>query len=226
PGPARTADAHEAASALGLWLRLMASDFRAIDDLASQPPPGEPASPAHFGDGDRAQELKLWDDLPIEARSYATLGRRPFGFDAGRPAPTWELAKPWTYPELSKDAELSAGTDFAYRTCYRACAGGPFRRPSGSGQVTRRLSGSPQRPIELWDNDGIVNTASMLWPRGDIVLVPGDHVDIVGQYKPVEALPGGGRNYQAYDLLKSESGFVDKIFTDVWKEIFAFCLSR
>jgi hypothetical protein len=64
----------------------------------------------------------------------------------------------------------------------------------------------------------------MLWPRGENVLVPGDHVDIVGQYRPVDAIPGEGRKYQAYDLLKSESGFNDKIFKDVWKEIFTFCL--
>ena len=226
PGPARIADAHEAASELGLYLRHMASDFRAIDDLASQPPPGEPASPAHFDHDERAKEVRLWDDLRIEARSYVTLGSRPFRFDPDRPAPPWELAKPCIYPELTKDAEQSAGTDFVYRTCYRACAGGPFKRPVGSGKVTRHLGGSPQHSIELWDNDGIVNTASMLWPRGENVLVPGDHMDIVGRYKPVEAIPGEGRNYQAYDLLKSESGFGDKIFKDVWKEIFAFCLGR
>jgi len=223
PGPARTADAYEAASELGLYLRLMASDFRAIDDLTSQPPSGKAASPAHFNDDERTQELKLWDELGIEARSYATLGSRPFGFDPDRPAPPWELAKPWTYPELTKAGEQSTGTDFVYRACYRACAGGPFQRPVGSGQVTRRLNGSPQYSIELWDNDGIVNTASMLWPRGENVLVPSDHLDIVGHYEPVEAIPGGGRKYQSYDLLKSKSGFDDKMFKDVWKEIFAYC---
>jgi len=226
PGPARTADAYEAASELGLYLRLMASEFRAIDDLTSQPPPGEAASPAHFDDDERAQELELWDDLGIEARSYVTLGSRPFHFDPDCPAPPWELAKPWTYPELTTKVEASAGTDFVYRACYRACAGGPFPSPVGSGKVTRRLSGSPQPPIELWDNDGIVNTASMLWPRGENVLVPADHLDIVGQYQAVEAIPGEGRKYQAYDLLKSESGFGDKTFEDVWKEIFAFCLGH
>ena len=75
----------------------------------------------------------------------------------------------------------------------------------------------------MWDNDGIVNTLSMLWPKGENVLVPGDHMDIVGQYKPIAADRGGGRKYRAYDLLKSESGFSDKIFREVWHEIFAFC---
>jgi len=155
-----------------------------------------------------------------------TLGKRPFRFDPGRPAPPWELAKPWTYPEITKDAALSAGTDIVYRTCYRACAGGPFKRPLRWGKVTRCLGRSPQHPIEVWDNDGIVNTASMLWPKGENVLVSADHMDIVGQYKPIPADPGGSRKYRAYDLLKSDSGFGDTIFKEVWKEIFAFCSGR
>ena len=220
PTPARKAEAHEAASELGLYLRHMASDFGAIDDLASRPQRGKPVSPAHFGAGDRKKELKLGRD--IKFRSYVTIGRRPFRFDPGCPAPPWELAKPWTYPEISKDTALSAGTDVVYRLCYRACAGGPFQQPVPNGKVTRRFSGAPHHALEVWDNDGIVNTMSMLWPRGENVLVPCDHMDIVGQYKPIEADRGEGRKYRAYDLLKSESGFGDKIFKEVWKEIFAF----
>ena len=37
--PVHVASAHEAASELALWLRHIASDFSAIDDLASEPPP-------------------------------------------------------------------------------------------------------------------------------------------------------------------------------------------
>lgn len=225
PGPVRTLEAHEAASQLGLYLRQMASDFRAIDDLTSQRPAGEPESPAHFT-SEREEELKLWDDLRIAVRSYVTLGRRPFRFDPGRPAPLWELTQPWTYPEIAKDVALSADTDIVYRTGYRACAGGPFERPMNSGKVTRRFPGSPDHAIELWDNDGIVNTASMLWPKGENVLVPADHMDIVGQYKPVKATRGGGRKYQSYDLLKSNSGFGDEMFKAVWDEILGFCRDR
>ncbi|MBZ5654557.1 MAG: hypothetical protein LAO56_04670 [Acidobacteriia bacterium] len=225
PGPARKAEAHEAASELGLYLRHMASDFGAIDDLTSCPRRAvKPVSPAHFSAGDREKELKLCRD--IEFRSYVTLGRRPFHFDRGRLAPPWELAKPWTYPEISKDAALSAGTDIGYRTCYRACAGGPFEQPVLRGKVTRRLGGAPQYSLEVWDNDGVVNTLSMLWPKGENVLVAGDHMDIVGQFKAIEADRGSGRKYRAYDLLKSESGFSEKIFKEVWNEIFAFCLGR
>jgi len=167
-GPVRTAEAHKAASELALYLRHMASDFRAIDDLTSRPPRvGKPMSPAHFDTDDRRKELK--QVRGIEFRSYVTLGRRPFRFDPGSSAPPWELAKPWTYPEISKHTALSVGTDIVYRACYRACAGGPFEPPKSSSEEAKRLS--TQHPIEVWDNDGIVNSLSMFWPLGKNVLV-------------------------------------------------------
>jgi triacylglycerol lipase len=223
PGPLRKAEAHEAAAQLALYLRDIASDFRAIDDLTSLPPrTGEIASPAHFDRRDRDKEMKLLGNL--EFRSYLTLGKRPFRFPADEVAPPWELAKPCTYPEIMKDAALSAGTDIAYRAGYRACAGGPFdERPVPRRKVTRRFQGAPQDQIEKWDNDGIVNTLSMFWPKDENVLVAADHMDIVGHYKLVPAQPGEGRNYRAYDLLKSASGFDEKIFEEIWKEIFEFC---
>jgi triacylglycerol lipase len=204
----------------------MASDFRAIDDLASRRPPGQPESPAHFGLPARRREIQMWKDGAIEVLSYVTLGKRPFPFDADGPAPPWELAKPWTYPEVSKDCALSEGTDIVYRTCYRACAGGPFERPAWNGEATRRVSAAAREEIALWDNDGIVNTLSMFWPEGENVVVSADHMDIVGHYKPVPAPPGGGRALQAYDLLESASGFCDTTFQEVWNDIFAFCAGR
>jgi len=151
--PYRRAEAHEAASELALYLRHMASDFRAIDDLTSQTPRVEKRtnrkleSPAHFSTGERkSEEDKL---KSIEFLSYVTLGKRPFRFDSEKPAPLWDLAKPWTYPEISKDRTLSRGTDCMYRTCYRACAGGPFDRPKESRDNAKRVS--PKQPIEVWD---------------------------------------------------------------------------
>jgi hypothetical protein len=45
-----------------------------------------------------------------------------------------------------------------------------------------------EHEIAIWDTDGIVNTASMIWQNPkphaeDIVLVNADHIDIVGHYK-------------------------------------------
>jgi len=228
--PQRTAAAHEAASELALYVRHMASDFHVINDLMSQPPDLESKSPAHFNPAEREQELERWNDpdRPIECLSYVTVGSRPFRFDPDGPAPVWNLADLCSYPEFQKDKELSDGTDFAYRLCYRACAGGPFRNPQAdlSGKITQRLNGSPPDKIALWDNDGIVNTASMPWPRGVNVLVDCDHLDIVGHYRLVEAYPTEGRQYRSYDALRSTPPFSDTIFRDIWTEIFKFCVGE
>ncbi len=236
--PSRTADAQEAASELELWLRHMSSDFSAIDDLAARRPSGTPASPAHFSSEMRDEETGLWKTLRIRTRSYATLGWRPFHFEAATPAPVWNLLEPWTYPEWRKAEQAGAETDIVYRTCYRACAGGPFAW-SGEIPLPQYLNASARRQIdlltnggriELWDNDGVVNTLSMFWPdAANTVLVPADHMDIVGHHKlvdvarQVEGTVEQGRKYQAYDLLKSTSGFDDGSFAQVWYDIFDFC---
>ena len=99
--------------------------------------------------------------------------------------------------------------------------------------MTRYLNGAPQGRLEIWDNDGIVNTLSMLWPKGPNVLVAGDHLDIVGHYKPVKVerkrVGSGcraGREYRSYDLLKSVPKFNDQTFEQVWTEIFNFSVGR
>ena len=83
----------------------------------------------------------------------------------------------------------------------------------------------PPQPIELWDNDGIVNTVSMLWPGDETVLVQADHLDIVGHYwlRPAQpAVSGAPRTYQSYDSLKSSPLFKTNTFDKVWTEIFFF----
>jgi hypothetical protein len=224
-GPERTADAFEAASELALYLRQMAHDFSAIDDLTSCPRVEDKhVSPAQFSVNERRDELKLADS--IEFLSYVTIGNRACRFGPGEHVPMWEPTNPLGYPELIRKCVSGNKTDVTYRACYRACAGGPFEKPPLTGDVARRLDGAPKHEIELWDNDGIVNTLSMLWPKGENVLVAADHMDIVGHYKPLRAKPDEGRKYQTYDLLKSQSGFSEKMFKDVWTEIFAFSSGR
>jgi hypothetical protein len=231
-GPVRTAAAHEAASELELWLRHMTWDFSAIDDLASAGPPAGPESPAHSSPPQGEEETRRWTktaDHEIVTRSYATLGRCPFRF-CGPEVPTWELLRPGTYPPC----DAISNADLLYRACYQACAGGPFEG-TVPGDAPRYLTAAHQQTIgcwghhdgiERWHNDGIVNTASMFWPddRG-VFLLPGDHMDVVGHYKLVDAFPGSGRKYQAYDLLGSASGFDDAIFEQVWRDVFTFCWS-
>jgi hypothetical protein len=228
--PYRSAMAHEAASELELWLRHMASDFSAIDDL-TPPAAGrkgtapDRASPAHFTSAEREREVATWEKYGIRTRSYATVGKRPFRFDNGKPAPRWEILKPWTWPDATESSSESSGTDLAYRYGYRACAGGPFTYPeSGSIPVCRPFGPGQPRQLELWDNDGIVNTASMLWPsREETLLVECDHVDIVGHYTRVEAPRDDARKYRAYDLLESASQFDAVAIARVWNDVFDFC---
>jgi len=228
-GPTRTAAAHEAAAELELWLRHMVWDFSALDDLAPERPMGAEAPPPAVLPAGK-DEPRGWAKAAghsIVTRSYATLGRSPFPL-TGPEIPTWELLRPETYP----DCVPTTDADVVYRACYRACAGGPFQRTVPDG-APRFLSPSHQKTIaswrhhaglERWENDGIVNTASMFWPdERATFLVPADHMDIVGHYKPVRAFPGTGRTYHAYDLLGSCSGFNDTLFAQVWNDVFTFC---
>jgi hypothetical protein len=134
--------------------------------------------------------------------------------------------RPSTAPWSRLVDGVYAKTDLAYLCGYRACAGGPFGVPGAAGPLVARAFGTSQaRAVELWDNDGIVNTASMLWPDADETrLVDGDHGDIIGHYRLVEAADGPPlRRYHTYDLLRSDSGFTEATFRAVWCDVFAFC---
>jgi hypothetical protein len=209
----RLADAHEAASQLDLYLRHMMADFRAIDDLTAKPPPGDPESPAHYPPSLRQAEERLWRKLKIKVRSYATVGPRPYQFEPGEPAPTWDLSRPWTGLGILCPG-AGRRSDLVYRTCYRACAGGPF------SHTASRIPGD----LESWDNDGIVNTASMDWPIGDTILLRADHMDVVGHFAPVSASSGSARRHIAYDLLGSGAGFDADDFRALWDDIFTWAI--
>jgi pimeloyl-ACP methyl ester carboxylesterase len=237
----RTLLSEEAASELSLWLRHMSADFSAVDDLSVLPASKDAQSPAHFNAATRNKEIEYWDNDKIEIRSYATIGKSPFSFDTGETVPMWELLLPWTFGSTLEN--LADQMDQVYLHCYRACAGGPFAYPGdanyvpGSGSVPWGEIPTPQAvfptsafagKISLWDNDGIVNTASMLWPNGnETILVPCDHADILGHYKRVPVAiqaEESGRQFEAYDLLKSGSRFSDTEFQEIWSSIFGYCL--
>ena len=225
----RVALAQEAASELALWLRHMATDFSAIDDLASDAD-GDPISPAHFTAKMRDAERKVWEDRHILTKSYASVGARPFDFDPDHSAPRWDLLNPFSCLDTYSHSHRGAKTDIVYRTCYRVCAGGPFRYPNIHNLPMPPVlvdETGKQRTIAVWDNDGIVNTASMLWPNAsETVLVDADHMDIVGHFRRVLATDtDSGRKYQAYNLLKSGSGFGLSRFATVWNGVFDFCVA-
>jgi len=226
----RISDAQEAASDLQLYFRQMATNFHVIEDL-SPVPHSRQRSPAHFSNEEREEELESWENPHIRILSYATVGGRAVQFRSGCSAPVFSLANPLDDLAVLQACGQSAGTDIGYRLCYRACAGGPFEIPKMAGSIGRVLGPLPPVPLQVWDNDGIVNTLSMLWPGNGNVLVQADHLDIVGHYhlrpERPEAykegiVPPPPRTFESYDTLKSSPQFEQKVFDKVWQEIFFF----
>jgi hypothetical protein len=110
----------------------------------------------------------------------------------------------------------------------------PFERPDGLAPGGR-CGLEPDAPmfqtadVSEWDNDGIVNTLSMLWPHDPRrefrhVLVNADHGDVIGHYVGSrEPKPSpGGRQHAAYDVFQSGSKFTKRDFDAVWQMAFEF----
>jgi triacylglycerol lipase len=212
--PLELADARDAKYQVRRWLEHTDGDFLAIDDLAV----GDAAAQREKLDEERA----MWARRGIAARSYATLGRAPFG----------EVRMEHSLrsvPAVVKAAFTDAlDTDLTYRVSYTACCDGPF--VAGDLNTAPWLGGkgpfgeTGDVVLADSDNDGIVNTASMLLPGGDTVIVPGDHADIIGHFERKPNSGTGTRIYEAYDLLSSGSSFTKQTFEAVWNDVFAFAL--
>jgi hypothetical protein len=209
---------------LQLYLDQAEADFLAIDDLAVEPP--ESLSPhacalARSSEAARALELARWRRAGLVVRSYATRGTSPF---AAAPAAQHKLA-PYhrvlrsLYPRKGDPA----GSDAPYRIVYAACAAGPFKpveRHATHFVTKERVA------IDASDNDGIVNTGSMLWPSGEeTLLIDADHGDIIGHFEEgfAEGSQAQLRNRVRYDIFASRSGFDRKLFESVWFDILSFC---
>jgi triacylglycerol lipase len=242
--PSQLADAEQAGAQLRLWLQYMDHDFGVIDDLASftDPPPSS-TSPAHYCDLDREAEQALWRDHHIKTRSIATIGRRAFTFDPRTEAKPFVFHNPCTWPTTNRVSDAGE-MDSSYLLTYRACAGGPFEVPASVAGPAANIDTLDQplldvaklgpcgptsgQGLAVWDNDGIVNTASMLWPDLDQTrLVAADHLDIVGHYvlRAVPSRDVSGRRYASVDALKSHTEFTHAAFDRVWKDVFDFCVS-
>jgi len=214
------ADARSARAEVELWLTHTNDDFLAIDDLASAQAGG-----TRLADSVEA-ELAAWESRKISTKSYATIGRVPFDLDELR-----DNREQRSVVKVLKNVRKNiADTDAVYRAAYTACAGGPFKRSSHAPIPWLKGCAPPGAAgayvPEDWDNDGIVNTASMVLPDRTW-LVPGDHADIIGHYEPRAnqgALPGR-RKFDSYDLIESGSAFTSATFTKVWFDVFDFAVS-
>jgi triacylglycerol lipase len=205
------------------WIQGVKADFFAIDDLACEALESPLPSPARHDEATRAEECEAWKDRGILTRSYATIGRPPYD-----QRPRTEPYRTWELPQLlgALGPDRSANTDWVYRFAYAATAAGVFAIPPDNDKVLD--DGTPRR-IETWENDGIVNTGSMLWPNGEAThLVHGDHGDIIGHYGFRPAVKASEtvvqRRGHNYDLLGSDSGFDSRSFDAVWWGVFRFCL--
>jgi hypothetical protein len=222
-GRFRAALSRAAFGELLAWISNVKNDFFAIDDLAYEASPGAMPTPARYPAVMRDLEMAQWRSRSVRTRSYATVAKPPFSREP-RTDPFPLLALPAWLSNVRRDA--TGETDFVYRLVYAATAAGPFTAlPSDRIRDEGEL-----RQVEAWENDGIVNTASMLWPDGDeTTLVRGDHGDIIGHYKktpPIKASEAvSGRQYHAYDILGSGMGFDETQFSEVWEGVFEFCIT-
>lgn len=129
---------------------------------------------------------------------------------------------------------------------YTICAHGPARldalKKAGALPLTiSRLDGSRVEVSKLKssDNDGVVNTLSMLWPfnepgerRHQIFLVEADHADVIGHHDldpPADEVPSFNSElprHQAYDLFQSGVPFHRPQLEVLWRHIFDFAFDE
>lgn len=241
------AKAREAASQLQLYLDNANEDFGAILDLRNywrlsaemQSRTCCPKSPAHLCAGQREDERSVWRRNGISTLSFATVGSKPAPYHNayhGEDGPVWDFYNLFDDFKLNQD-----GFDSTYLAAYYATAGGGFGSNIGTQQLKNLDGQDISEYIEQWDNDGIVNTASMLWPDGkDTRLARCDHGDIIGHYKrfPENGLADEdagehpGRRYYRYDIFVSEKRennerlFYDREFDQVWNGVFGWCWEK
>jgi hypothetical protein len=221
-----SATSRMALAKIQLYLEQTEGDFLAIDDLSCDPrtPRTKYACDlARASASERAQELQRWQADGIAVRCYATRGRNPFSAPPSQP---YELAPLhrvlWA---LRARVQGRAATDAPYRFAFMACASGPF--VPVENEATHFVTRAKER-IESWHNDGIVNTASMLWPAGAAtLLVDADHGDLIGHFEEgfAEGSQAELRTRVRYDIFGSCSGFDRSLFEAVWFDILSFCAS-
>ncbi|HEX6243166.1 MAG TPA: hypothetical protein VFZ61_19770, partial [Polyangiales bacterium] len=199
-------------------------DFLAVDDLACLPPRDPPPYASDLARADeqaRSAELARWRAEGIEVRSYATRGRPPFA--AALKAPRKLAGYTRVLRSLRPRKGDPEGSDAPYRLVYAACATGPFvpvERHATHFLTRQRVE------VAASDNDGIVNTGSMLWPSGeDTLLIEADHGDIIGHFEErfAEGSQAQLRTRVSYDIFRSGSGFDRALFERVWFDILNFC---
>jgi len=224
------------------WLK---GAIRSVQGLFSDIPASEESDTVEFArrsESERSAEIASWATLGIKVLSFATFANPGVPPEEQHDSP--KIRSLSAILRLLPITKAKHG-DGPYRLAYTACAWGPFHEQTrktipnsapdykgeGSDFVGARDAayaelGADSEKIRSWENDGIVNTASMLWPNGkQTLLVQGDHADIIGHYQSDHAAgKEPGRKYLRYDIFSSGSGFDDKRFYKVWSRVFAHCI--
>ncbi|HEX5744722.1 MAG TPA: hypothetical protein VFZ09_00685 [Archangium sp.] len=179
------------------WLLDIATDIAAVSDLDPVWTRGSPVSPAHRTATNEEQDFFSRKD--IHCGSIVTVARRPGANARGLYKFVYGLNARRPCPEMGRAQSISW-----------------LLEPE---KEARRLVPS--------DNDGIVNSISMVWPDAkSSFLVEADHADVIGHFRYAEPPPGVAPRYYQYDLLSSGSDFGPKEFEALWRKIAAFTKHR
>ena len=189
-GDFKKAQARGVLYALLRWLNEMATDFAAIKDLLPH--------------DDKNQE-------PQQKQSPAQridLDKELLGWSKIRHRSIVTAAK----PDDSKCFDLYSLLHLLLNQCLPPILEGQYKLP-------KLLEPEEMHSIDSKDNDGIVNSVSMVWPgRESSFFVEADHGDIIGHF----GQHSKDSKDKCYNLLPSASGFDHERFYRVWQDILAF----
>lgn len=195
-GPVEQATARASYFDLLKWMAQILSDEAAVTDLDPEPHPGAPPSPAHRDDF--ADEQEFIDRHGIRVGSIVTVS--------------------------SPRSDERAAALNVFRITYNLTAYKPTQRLRLEYAIPKLLVPGEEIQLGPSENDGIVNSVSMVWPdASSCYAVEADHGDVIGHFqgspKPEPGCPCGDRQY---DLLSSASRFDAAQFQELWTRIAAF----
>ncbi|MCI0571241.1 MAG: hypothetical protein L0Y66_10850 [Myxococcaceae bacterium] len=127
-------------------------------------------------------------------------------------------------PPPAEDARLTV-----YGLLHRLTAHNPPWQLGGPVTLRRMLMPGQKRALRLADNDGLVNSVSMVWPdASSSFVVEADHADVIGHFTSLGPAESGGplARYRQYDLLDARTGFNQVTFDTLWRQVGAFALGE
>ncbi|HSP80355.1 MAG TPA: hypothetical protein VLQ93_17620 [Myxococcaceae bacterium] len=191
-GPQREALARSSYFELLRWLLHMASDVSALSDLCPEPPP-EDVPPSPAHLQDAEPERHFLHTHGIRYASLATVA----------------------HPRSGRWVDL-------FNRLHALTAHAPSPRLDPAQPLQWLSSPGEHHMLAPSDNDGLVNTVSMVWPDPEsCFLVRADHADVIGHFQSAAAEEPFGA-WRRYDLLNSASGFGEAEFEALWLRIAAF----